>query len=73
MHTREMEADDKGNVVTEVVIVATDIEAPKAVAFAKWEGRDGVTARQRRLTQSPSGRTAQPWTTNDNPADSHDG
>ena len=34
MHVREMEADDDGNVVTEVVIVATDIQAPKAVAFA---------------------------------------
>ena len=40
MHTREMDADADGNVVTEVVIVATDITAPRAVAFAKWEGRD---------------------------------
>ena len=37
MHVREMDADEDGNVVTEVVIVATDIEAPKAVAFAKWK------------------------------------
>ena len=36
MHVREMEADADGDVVTEVVIVATDIEAPKAVAFAEW-------------------------------------
>ena len=34
MHTRAMDADEDGNVVTEVVIVATDIEAPKAKAFA---------------------------------------
>ena len=40
MHTREMDANDDGDVVTEVVIVATDIEAPKAVAFDKFEGRD---------------------------------
>ena len=35
MHTRTMEADDDGNVVEEVVIVSTDIAAPKATAFAK--------------------------------------
>ena len=29
-----MEADDDGNVVEEVVIVSTDIEAPTATAFA---------------------------------------
>ena len=34
MHTRAMDADEDGNVVTEVVIVRTDIEAPKATAFA---------------------------------------
>ncbi len=33
MHTRTMDADDDGNVVTEVAIVATDIEAPTATAF----------------------------------------
>ena len=37
MHTRKMEADEDGNVVEEVVIVSTDIAAPKAVAFAKYE------------------------------------
>lgn len=37
MHTRTMDADDDGNVVEEVVIVTTDIEAPKAVEFAKLE------------------------------------
>ena len=34
MHVRTMEADDDGDVVEEVVIVSTDIEAPKATAFA---------------------------------------
>ena len=33
MHVRTMEADDDGDVVEEVVIVSTDIEAPKATAF----------------------------------------
>ena len=33
MHTRKMVADAEGNVVEEVVIVSTDIEAPKATAF----------------------------------------
>ena len=39
MHVREMDADDDGNVVEEVVIVATDIEAPKATAFAMVAGQ----------------------------------
>ena len=39
MHTRTMEADDDGNVVDEVVIVSTDIAAPKATAFAKVMGQ----------------------------------
>ena len=39
MHVRTMEADDDGNVVEEVVIVSTDIEAPTATAFAKVEGQ----------------------------------
>ena len=33
MHVRKMVADAEGNVVEEVVIVSTDIEAPKATAF----------------------------------------
>ncbi len=37
MHVRTMEADAAGNVEEEVVVVTTDIEAPKAVAFAKFE------------------------------------
>ncbi len=41
MHTRTMKADDDGNVETEVVIVQTDIMAPKDVAFADWESNAG--------------------------------
>ena len=40
MHVREMEANDDGDVVEEVVIVTTDIEAPKATAFAKVAGQE---------------------------------
>ena len=43
MHTRTMEADADGNVVEEVVIVSTDIAAPTAVAFAKWQTMNGDT------------------------------
>ena len=39
MHTRTMEADDDGDVVEEVVMVKTDIEAPKDTAFAKVAGQ----------------------------------
>ena len=38
MHVRTMEADADGNVVEEVVIVSTDIKAPRATAFAKVDG-----------------------------------
>ena len=38
MHTREMEATDDGDVVTEVVIVATDIEAPTDIPFIEVAG-----------------------------------
>ena len=37
MHTRKMEADADGDVVEEVIVVSTDIAAPRAVAFAKYE------------------------------------
>ncbi len=44
MHVREMEADeDDGTVEDEVVVVTTDIDAPRAVAFAKWRDMDGDT------------------------------
>ncbi len=39
MHTRTMEADSDGDVVQETVIVSTDIEAPKATAFAMVTGQ----------------------------------
>ncbi len=39
MHTRVMEADDDGDVVEEVVIVRTDIQAAKATLFAKVAGQ----------------------------------
>ena len=39
MHTRKIEADADGNVVEEVVIVSTDIDAPKATPFAMVEGQ----------------------------------
>ncbi len=42
-HTRTMEADSDGDVVEETVIVRTDIEAPKGVAFAKWQNAAGET------------------------------
>ena len=39
MHTRTMDANDDGEVVEEVVVVKTDIEAPKATAFATVPGQ----------------------------------
>lgn len=39
MHVLTMDADDDGNVVEEVAIVSTDIEAPKATAFAMVDGQ----------------------------------
>ena len=49
MHVRAMEADADGNVVEEVAMVTTDIEAPKATAFEKVhtldirvDGEDGT-------------------------------
>ncbi|MDE0005804.1 MAG: hypothetical protein OXQ29_24200 [Rhodospirillaceae bacterium] len=45
MHTRTMEANADGDVVEEIVIVGTDIAAPEAVEFAKFEviAADGTT------------------------------
>ncbi len=40
MHIRTMDADDDGNVVQEVMIVSTDIEAPEATAFAMVAGQE---------------------------------
>ena len=68
MHVRTMEADDDGDVVTEVVIVATDIEAPKAVAFAKFENAMGETPQA--LNARIDGVTVNE--DEDNPADTRD-
>ena len=43
MHVRAMEADDDGNVVEEVVVVGTDIEAPTATAFGMVHTLDVTT------------------------------
>ena len=42
MYVREMEEDDDGDVVKEVVIIRTDIEAPTGVLFAKFENAAGM-------------------------------
>ena len=47
MHVRTMAENDDGEVVEEVVIVKTDIKAPKATAFAKVADANGM------LTQAP--------------------
>ena len=39
MHVRTMEANADGEVVEEVVVVSTDIDAPKATAFAMVDGQ----------------------------------
>ena len=46
MHTRKMEADADGDVVEEVIVVSTDIAAPRAVAFAKFETADKMTPQE---------------------------
>ena len=67
MHARAMEADSDGNVVEEVVIVSTDIEAPEAVAFAKFE-EDLAGTTSQALAVRKDGVTVDA----DNPADSFD-
>ena len=66
MHTLKMKADDMGNVVEEVAIVSTDIEAPTAVAFAKFEEMDGT------MSQTLDARADGETVDADNPADSRD-
>ena len=46
MHTRMMKADDDGNVMTEVVIVRHDRDAPTLVEFEKFESPDGMTPQE---------------------------
>ena len=65
MHTRTMDADADGNVMTEVAIVSTDIKAPRAVAFAKWEDDAGEAPHT--ITVRQDGQDVD----TDNPADSH--
>ncbi len=62
MHVRTHDADDDGNVMEEVVVVRTDIEAPKAVEFAKFEvmAADGTVTTPQELNVSTD-------TTNDTP------
>ena len=62
MLTRTMDADGDGNVMTEVVIVYTDIQAPRAVEFAKFEivAADGTSTTPQALNVSTD-------TTNDTP------
>ena len=52
MHTLTMDADDDGNVMSEVAVVSTNIEAPEPVAFAKFEVRaaDGTITTPQALT-----------------------
>ena len=43
MHRRDMEADDDGNVVQEIVIVSTDIEEPTDIPFVMADGKGRYT------------------------------
>ena len=56
MLVRTMDANDDGDVVQEVMIVGTDIAAPRDVAFAKWE--DAAGAAPHMLTVRQDGETA---------------
>ena len=59
MHTRTMDADSDGNIVQEVVVVTTDIEAPKPVAFAKFKlvAMNGTTTTPQALNVRQDGET----------------
>ena len=59
MHTRTHKADEDGNVVTEVVIVAEDRDEPTPVEFAKFKDSTGGT---------PQALNVNTDTTNDSPA-----
>ncbi|MDE0032480.1 MAG: hypothetical protein OXU75_05050 [Deltaproteobacteria bacterium] len=67
MHTRTQDADSDGNVVQETVIVATDLEAPEAVAFDKFKvvAADGTETTPYMLNARGDGVTVDA----DNPAD----
>ena len=66
MHVRTMEATDDGDVVEEVVIVKTDIAAPKATAFTKVTNALGV------LTQVLNARDLDDEVNADNIGDAND-
>lgn len=69
MHTREHDAADDGSVMTEIAMVMTDIAAPKAVAFAKWQaGAVAADPGPQALDVRADGETVGA----DNPADSRD-
>ena len=56
MHVREMEADeDDGTVEDEVVVVTTDIAAPRAVAFAKFKDDMGMETQAAGRQKTPHG------------------
>ena len=63
MHTRTMEADMDGNVMTEVAVVYTDIQAPMPVAFAAFESSDGMKPQELNLSTD---------TTNDDPTETNE-
>lgn len=67
MHVR-VNSDDENGKVEEVVVVSTDIEEPKGVAFAMWQARaaDGTLSTPHTLTVRQDGETVDA----DNPADS---
>ena len=54
MHTRAMDADADGNVMTEVAIVSTDIEAPKATAFGTVHTLDVRAVEKMRPRRCPT-------------------
>ena len=63
MHVRKMDADDDGNVVEEVVMVTTDIEAPKAVEFGKFQMVTVSTDQTTTTTTTPQELDVNPATT----------
>ena len=66
MHELVGDADDDGNVETQIVIVSHDREAPKPVAFAKFLAEDGM------MPQALNVRADGETVSDDDPADSRD-
>ena len=68
MHVLTADADMDGNVVEEVAMVHTDIEAPTPTAFAMWQMADGTTPQAlnaRDLDQNADGPDGDGDNTND--------